>query len=82
MEKGFLCCSYGLRKDEGGSSDKGALSSGFRFEEGGDEGEEVTAGWERREETESGGMGEGGPFLFHIPSAPSLLSETPSSLPL
>lgn len=60
---------------------RGALSSGFRFEEGGGKGEEVTAGWERGEETENGGMVGGGPFLFYIPSALSLPSETPASLP-
>ena len=73
MEKGFLCFSYGW----GGAETRGPLSSGFRFEEAGDK-VEVTAGFgggHRRGNSEWG-MVEGEPFLFYIPSALSLPSDS------
>lgn len=61
--------------------DKGDIELCCKICGGGDLGEVVTAGWERGEEKESGGMVGGGPFLFYIPSALSLPSDNPTSLP-
>lgn len=72
MENGFLCCSYGLREGGGGggAETRGALSSGFRFEEGATRGRSLQGGREERKQRVGDGRRRALPVLHPFSTVP------------
>ena len=82
-ERLLVLMVWGIGGGEGGLRQGGDWALGLDLRRGQQGGGGHCRVGERRgnRERESGGMVEGVPFLSYIPSAPSLPSETPASLP-